>query len=54
MVWRGGRSAADGRLANPVRSGRKQPQRVSARVVRPASHPTTQSRVPIEFDGSPA
>ena len=22
----GGRSAADGRLANPVRSGRKQPQ----------------------------
>ena len=33
-----GRSAADGRLANPVRSGRKQPQRVSARVVRSASH----------------
>ena len=28
-----GRSAADGRLANSVRSGRKQPQRVSARVV---------------------
>jgi DNA polymerase III subunit gamma/tau len=34
----GGRSAADGHLANPVRSGRKQPQRVSARVVRSASH----------------
>src|SRR5689334_5621889 len=38
MIFRPGRSAADGRLANPVRSGRKQPQRVSARVVRPASH----------------
>ena len=34
-----GRSAADVRLANPVRSGRKQPQRVSARVVCSASHP---------------
>ena len=39
MICSPGRSAADGRLANPVRSGRKQPQRVSARVVRPASHP---------------
>ena len=38
MICSPGRSAADGRLANPVRSGRKQPQRVSARVVRPASH----------------
>ena len=38
MIFRTGRSAADGRLANPVRSGRKQPQRVSARVVCPASH----------------
>jgi DNA polymerase III subunit gamma/tau len=29
----------DGRLANPVRSGRKQPQRVSARVASPVFHP---------------
>ena len=37
-----GRSAADGRLANPVRSGRKQPQRVTARVV---VRPPTRLRV---------
>ena len=30
----GGRLAVDVSLANPVRSGRKQPQRVSTRVVR--------------------
>src|SRR5579875_2441069 len=39
----GGRRA-DGRLANPVRSGRKQPQRVSARVVCPASRLASSGR----------
>ena len=44
MLTSGGGSATDGRLANPVRSGRKQPQRVSARVVvRP---PTLQPAAP--------
>src|SRR5262249_35558089 len=46
MICRGGRSAADGRLANPVRSGRKQPQRGSARGGRPASHPVAPTSGP--------
>ena len=44
-----GRSAVDGRLANPVRSGRKQPQRVTARVVcRSPTFPPS----PLAPDGS--
>ena len=39
MICPNGRPVTDGRLANPVRSGRKQPQRVSARVVSPVFHP---------------
>ena len=35
---RAGRLVVDEPLANRVRSGRKQPQRVSARVIVPASH----------------
>jgi DNA polymerase-3 subunit gamma/tau len=43
-TYRGGRPAADGRLANPVRSGRKQPQRGSARVARRSSTRSARRR----------
>src|SRR6184192_1508551 len=39
LIYSGGMSAADRPLANPVRSGRKQPQRVPAWVVCSVSHP---------------
>ena len=57
-IFRRGRPVADGRLVNPVRSGRKQPRRVTARVVAglpPPSAPASPLApgVPTRSPGGP-